>query len=171
LSASNAGVEPSTYPRTLREEAHEQAAMLIRQGLSVEEARAELVDNRIPEELAVAALADVVASRRSTWRSTAIGLVAVGAVLLAIGAVVTASSFAFAGEGGSYVVTTGALGSGAASVLVGAWIPAPAHLISPCKDRWPATSPDCRDAPRFALVYARARLLASDEPSAQDAAA
>jgi len=116
MSVDDAG--SGRFSRALREEAHHQATMLLQSGVPVDEARQELIDNRIPEALAVETLARIRETRTSTWRSTAIGLIVVGCVLLAGGFLVTASSYAFS-DGGSYVLMTGALGAGAASLLVG----------------------------------------------------
>lgn len=107
------------FPREAREEARSQATTLLSSGVPAGEARAELVDNGIPAELAEATVDAIVAGRRERWRSTATGLFWTGALLLAGGAAVTAWSW-YTAPGETYLLATGALAGGVSSILVGA---------------------------------------------------
>jgi len=92
--------------------------MLLSSGVSPADAIGELVDNRVPKELAEATVRGLVAERRSSWEATAKGLVWTGALLLLAGAGLTLWSFSLTDEGGSFVVMVGLIGSGMSSLIV-----------------------------------------------------
>jgi hypothetical protein len=98
-----------------------QTAESLSKGIPTNSIIADFVEMGVPEDVSTRIVKEVNKYRKREFRKAGLITTGIGAGLLALGYIITAGTYAAAGRGHTYIVTTGLFVAGALTLIKGLW--------------------------------------------------